>query len=529
MQNLTVQKLVLVGIFLAGCLAAVFLANQVAEGNHKTVFFLFTAVLGTAVLLMAKNHFWLAIPIGLSLNLPAVPIGFRTLEASELAVILATLLFIIRIALQNQPIKLRPQWSWPILLYLAMVALSYAQRPVGLWVLGSETGGARFYLKIGMAFMAFLILSSIEPREKEIKWILGATLIGQILTATWDAFSSYYLPAFTWLRTSATFGEEGFYTWHQSLSQAALPVYTVILATLPYRKLFNLRNCFWSIPALLACVILVALSGKRAGLAMCLIFPVIIGIARKEYFHMIIMSSLGILAVFIVVSGHGSAFTLPLTVQRTLVNLPGQWDERVVKSTLGDAFSPEPDKFRKLMREKAEQIIQEKPWTGQGLGVDLKQMYALIVGGQGIDEKEREALAAGSSWHTKWLGMAADLGIPASIFYAIFNLMMLGLYMMLADRTRDLRWINAFVLVQLCYVVRWLLLSTTGGHTAISPFEEWWIYGIGLSLWYTLPKRELGQPPGPSPATTQEEIPEWNGRQEISLARMRGVPGQSEK
>lgn len=139
------------------------------------------------------------------------------------------------------------------------------------------------------------------------------------------------------------------------------------------------------------------------------------------------------------------------------------------------------------MHEKAREIIEEKPWTGQGLGVDLKDMVALISGGQGIDEKERQALAAGSSWHAKWLGMAADIGIPASIFYAVFNLMMLALYMILADQTRGMGWVNAFVLVHLCYIVRWLLLSTTGGHTAISPFEEWWIYGIGLSLWAALP------------------------------------------
>jgi len=486
-QNLTVQKLVLAGVFLAGCAAAVFFATQVAEGNHKTIFFILSTVVGITVLLAAREHFWLAIPIGLSLSLPAVPIGFRQLEASELSVILASLLFFIRIALQNQPIKLRPQWSWPILLYLAMVALSYAQRPVGLWVLGSETGGARFYLKIGMAFMAFLILASIVPTQKQIKWILAATLLGQIATAAWNAFSAYYLPAFMWLRTSATFGEEGFYTWHQNLSVAALPIYTLTLASLPYKKLFNLKNCFWSIPVLILCVVLVALSGKRAGLAMCLIFPVIIGIARKEYFHMSVMTAVGLVAVFVMVAGQGSAFTLPLTVQRTMVNLPGKWDERVIGSTKGDAFSSEPDKFRKLMHEKAREIITEKPLTGQGLGVDLKDMVALISGAQGIDEKERQALAAGSSWHAKWLGMAADIGIPASIFYAVFNLMMLALYMLLADQTRGMGWVNAFVLVHLCYIVRWLLLSTTGGHTAISPFEEWWIYGLGLSLWATLP------------------------------------------
>lgn len=495
MQNLTVQKIVLAGVFLAGCAAAVFCASQVAEGNYRILIFLFAAVAGVTILLSARENFWMAIPIGLSLSLPAVPIGFRQLEAAELAVILASLLFVIRIALQNQPIRLHPQWSWPILLYLGMVALSYARRPVGLWVLGSESGGARFYLKIGMALMAFLILASVEIREKQVKWVLLAALVGNIFTAAWNAYCTYYMPAFAWLRTTAVFQEEEqFYTWHQTLSFAALPVYAFILALLPFKKLFSLRHCFWSIPVLGFCCLLVALSGKRAGLAMCMVFPVVIGLARKEYFYLGIISVVGSVMIAILVVGQGLAFNLPLTVQRTLVNLPGKWDERVVKQTKGDSFNTEPDQFRKDMRERAWRVIRENPWTGQGLGVDLKQMMALIISPESIGEKEREGHAAAGNWHSKWLGMAADLGIPAAVFYAVFNFMLLGLYVHLAKSTQGMGWINIFVLVQLCFVVRGLLTSTVGGHTALNPFEEWWVYGMGLSIYYRSRKKPSSVP-----------------------------------
>jgi hypothetical protein len=109
-------------------------------------------------------------------------------------------------------------------------------------------------------------------------------------------------------------------------------------------------------------------------------------------------------------------------------------------------------------------------------------MVALIQTNTGINIKEMEALAAGSSWHHKWLGISADIGIPAAIFYGFFNLLLLILYILLVIRSRNEGWYYAFSLFQLCMVVKFILFSTTGGHTAISPMDEWWLYGIGLAV-----------------------------------------------
>jgi len=483
LQDLTLQKITAFGIFLGGCALAIYAATETASGNTRTLIFIFAAICGGIFVINLKENFWLIIPVGLSLNLPTIPLGFRQISSQELAVAVATLLFILRIAMHNQPIKPRPIWSWPIFFYLACVALSYTLHPVGLWAFGSNSGGARFYVQIALAFFAFLILSSIVPKERHLKFILIACLIGNLITAGWNVASYFLFPAFTWLTIAPTAfaEEESFYTWHQALSQVSLPVYTFILVSMPFQRLFSVRNLFWSIPCLLLCLIFTALSGKRAAMAMMFLFPLIIALARKEYLFLLLGGFLATVLVSVAVLGQGRLFVLPLAAQRSLVNLPGQWDPRVLASTTG-LDKEEQDVFRTMMKEKAWEIIKDKPFTGRGLSIDLKDMVALIQTNQGVEKKAMDALAAGSSWHHKWLGISADIGIPAAIFYGFFNLLLLILYTLLVVRSRNQGWYYAFSLFQLCVVAKFILFSTTGGHTATSPLDEWWLYGIGLSV-----------------------------------------------
>ena len=488
LQNLTLQKITAFGVFLGGCALAVYAATETATGNTRTLIFIFAAICGGIFLINLRENFWLILPVGLSLNLPTIPLGFRQISSQELAIALASLLFIIRICMHNQPIKLRPIWSWPIFFYLACVAISFTLHPVGLWAFGSNSGGARFYVQIALSFSAFLILSSIVPKERHLKFILIACLIGNLITAGWNILSYFLFPAFTWLTTTPTAfaEEESFYSWHQALSQVSLPVFTFILVSMPFQRLFSVKNLFWSIPCLIACFVITALSGKRAAMAMMFLFPLIIALARKEYMYLLFGGFLASVLLSVAVLGQGRLFVLPLAAQRTLVNLPGKWDSRVLASTTG-LDKQDADVFRTDMKEKAWDIIKDQPFTGKGLSIDLKDMVALIQTNQGVDKKASAALAAGSAWHHKWLGISADIGIPAAVFYGFFNLLLLILYILLVVRSRNQGWFYAFSLFQLCMVVRYILLSTTGGHTALSPLEEWWIYGIGLAVLHSLP------------------------------------------
>ena len=379
LQGLTLQKITAFGIFLGGCALAVYAAKETAAGNTRTLILVFAAIVGGTFIINLKENFWLILPVGLSLNLPTIPIGFRQISSQELAIMLATLLFILRIAMHNQPIKLRPIWSWPIFFYLACVALSYTLRPVGLWAFGSNSGGARFYAQILLAFSAFLILSSIIPKERHLKFILIACLVGNLITAGWNILSYFLFPAFTWLKTTPTAfaEEESFYSWHQALSQVSLPVYTFILVSMPFQRLLSAKNIFWSIPCLIACFVVTALSGKRAAMAMMFLFPLIIALARKEYLYLILGGIVASVLLSIAVLGQGRLFVLPLAAQRSLANLPGEWDDRVLAQTTG-LDKKEKDVFRSMMKEKAWEIIKEKPLTGRGLSSTLKTWWLLF-------------------------------------------------------------------------------------------------------------------------------------------------------
>jgi hypothetical protein len=231
-------------------------------------------------------------------------------------------------------------------------------------------------------------------------------------------------------------------------------------------------------------------------MAMMFLFPRIIALARKEYLYLLLGGFLASVLLSIAVLGQGRLFVLPLAAQRSLANLPGQWDARVLANTTG-LDKKEADVFRASMRERAWELIKAQPFTGKGLSINLKDMVALIQTNQGVEKKVMDALAAGSSWHHKWLGISADIGIPAAVFYGFFSLQMLILYALLIVRTRGQGWYHVFSLFQFCFVVRFILLSTTGGHTAESPLEEWWIYGIGLAILHSLPNSPSNPvPPG---------------------------------
>ena len=77
LRNLTLQKITAIGIFLGGCALAVYAATETAAGNTRTLILIFAAIVGGIFIINLKENFWLILPVGLSLNLPTIPLGFR--------------------------------------------------------------------------------------------------------------------------------------------------------------------------------------------------------------------------------------------------------------------------------------------------------------------------------------------------------------------------------------------------------------------------------------------------------------------
>jgi hypothetical protein len=91
-------------------------------------------------------------------------------------------------------------------------------------------------------------------------------------------------------------------------------------------------------------------------------------------------------------------------------------------------------------------------------------------------------LALGSSWHNTWLGIWADFGLPAVLFWAMFWVQAVFIGFWVYRRTPHGSAFRTLAMMILLYFIGDILRSWTSGHSANDPFTRWWMYGIMLCL-----------------------------------------------
>lgn len=232
----------------------------------------------------------------------------------------------------------------------------------------------------------------------------------------------------------------------------------------------------------LICIYAGFISGKRAILASILLVPVIFSMFRKDFRMMFLIATGAGLLITGMVLGHGNYFELPYRVQRVLGNLPGQWDTRVAQDVGTD--------FRERLRNIAIDYIVEDPIFGRGgYRVDFSIVMDVVHGGtsiKGIDNRELgfQKFAMTGSWHTTWLGIAADFGIPAAVMFLLFYIQSIQKAYVCYRWTEPFRPSHYHTLagILLLYFIISLLRSWTSGHSAKLPLDLWWQYGLLVAL-----------------------------------------------
>ena len=106
------------------------------------------------------------------------------------------------------------------------------------------------------------------------------------------------------------------------------------------------------------------------------------------------------------------------------------------------------------------------------------------------------AYALGRSWHNTWLGYAADFGIPLSVIQAIIYIWVIVLSAKVFRQYGNRSLFGVFALYLLLFTVRDLIASHTSGHTALDAWSRWWMYGVLVSLYCALPKKQGALPAG---------------------------------
>ena len=464
---------------LVAMLGAAFLGISAGEGDFFGIYVSIFAASFIAVILALGDKYWMVIVFAFTTRLPAIPIKQRMLELPEIAAVLCSAVFLIRYAVKRQQFGIFRKEHAPFLLYTGWVIFIFIQNPVGLADAGAALGGARFYAKILLALSAFLIVANQAIDEKDCKWIWTIMLVGAIFESAYQ-IGMFFLPlGLIGLEGAVQLQDpDAFYSWHQALAQ--LPILLLMLGFARYKsgEIFSFRR-LW-IPVLFClCVIVIAMSGKRAALASVPLFAITVACVRKEWGFLALWIAGAIMAAGIVVIGHGELFRLPLTIQRAFSVLPAKWDSEL------DSMSGGQDEFRIELRRQAMLKIEKDPWIGTGYQVNLSLSQALLAQYStrgGDTELQVAPFAMGSAWHNTWLGYAADFGIPASILVGVIYFSVIRKAWKWQKAMPANSMIRMTTLYILLFTVRDVVFSHTGGHSAEDAFSRWWMYGLLTAL-----------------------------------------------
>lgn len=494
-----------VGIFL-GLLLAIMMGSAVANQDMQKLVLVLGTGAGIGVFLALGKNYWMLIPLSLGAQFPAVPLGGRAIEFPELAIAGCTLFFVIRIATRKENIHLFRTINTPFLIFMTWVGVTFALHPIGLALLGSSVGGARFYLKLAFAFASFVILSNRQYTERDMRWVLGFLIFGAF-------FSMFFgIAQYFWTGGPApdpTTGlvTEGYYTWHQVLGTPAFTIAFLIFARWSPKEVFGLQRPAVFVGYLL-CIGLVLLSGKRMGFAAVLLGPFISAIAFRQFKYIFITFLLVITGLMTVVVGQGNWFQLPLVAQRTVSWLPGDWDPELQSMAGGT------DEWRAELRRVALENIKRDPIIGRGFAIDIEDAVTAIgmqQYGGGI-EVQVAAYALGHAWHNTWLGYAADFGIPISIIQAALWITVLVLCWRVFKEYKNTNLFGVFALYLFIFTCRDFMASWTSGHSSLDAFSRWWMYGIIVAIYLQVQakKKRLSRSasrPLPSLESLTKEMP----------------------
>ena len=140
------------------------------------------------------------------------------------------------------------------------------------------------------------------------------------------------------------------------------------------------------------------------------------------------------------------------------------------------------DAFRAKLRTFARTRISQHPWIGRGYDVQAESSARLSLTMENKFDAYVEQQALGSSWHNRWLGYAADFGIPASILLAFIYLSIIVLCWRTVPRLPSGSLLQTMVMFTLIMTVTDVLFSNVSGHSALDAFTRWWMYGVVVSI-----------------------------------------------
>jgi hypothetical protein len=337
-QNIDIKKLGTFVIIGLGILFAFLAGNYVADEDYGALFAVIGGVTAASIFFGMGRRLYLLIPIcwGLTGKIGVLPIPF---SIAQLVIIASSAYFIADIIFQKRiektPFEMIDLWIWINLLYVVTV---FFRNPVGFAFLGSgERVGGKPYVDVLLATMAYLILCRMritpDYARKLPLWILATTAfsalagavaffapeVGIILGKVYSSFTS------TTLVDNIKAGETRF-GFFQTLGTTII-LYVVAqtnpLSLIHFRHLGLL--CLY-----LSGLVMIFLSGFRNAIFASMLYTMLSAFLRGRFLGAVKIAFAVIVLILGAIILSFTNLDLPLTAQRALCFLPGNWDPQAV-------------------------------------------------------------------------------------------------------------------------------------------------------------------------------------------------------
>jgi len=374
--SLTVQKLALALIFLAGLIAAPLITNELLAGNYLPLVGILSALGAIFFLTFVGRNCWVLMPafLGLTGRLNFLPANLSMIET---ATIIAFLFLLYEAIYEKKlPLNLGPAWIWiPSLLFLGIIFYHWIKSgDIGLRIFGGETYGGRKNWTLFLGFLSMPILySMVKPGDPLLRWaplfyflavvadfipFLVSTAAPGVAPLIYRVYSSVNLDAFQ----DTLYGSFGGVDIVRigSIGFFANAAQLCMLAYFPAQAWLRPKN-WWCFPVSLLCFLACAFSGFRSYLFRYAMIWLVGGFSASRWVVFLFAPMVAFL-IFVLVAGHGTYFRLPAAMQRALSPFPGKWDAVATQSAEGSS------NWRETMKRVYWREYGDKAgWFGAGM------------------------------------------------------------------------------------------------------------------------------------------------------------------
>jgi hypothetical protein len=383
----------------------------------------FLGVVATgAALLMLRERTWLFVPCFWYLTGRLGPTPF---SVRELAVLTAFGFFLVFIALRVIRAKVKTELlDWLVLLNCAYLATVFVRNPVGVSALGSGMVGGRAYIDAVMGFLAFVILSRMTLGPSLALRLPFFAILPQIGTALLAAVT-HYVPStvpfaatiYSDVDTSTFQNIEGPEAGGDRVNGILGGVEAGLLALLSYFPPLTLLSpvrllrflCFATVCAGFA------LAGFRNGiLFLGFAFPTA-AYFRNGINRALLVLVAGSALVFALIAAQNSGFTLPITAQRALSFLPGDWNADA------KADAEDSSEWRFYMWDvvlHTDTYIHNR-LLGDGFGFSSRELEIMEQQQEVANETTQENALIVGTFHSGPLSAVRYVGVVGLILYVL--------------------------------------------------------------------------------------------------------------